>query len=146
MPEDLALVDANVLVYATYPESEHHVPARALLDRAQSGQVRLCVTSQILAEFYAVVTDSRRVTEPRQPEEAIEAVQDFLHMPGLTLLPMPADVVPRWIDLARKYPVTRGAIFDIQLVASMLANDVPRIYTFNRPHFEKLAELEVLTP
>jgi uncharacterized protein len=146
MPEEWALIDANVLVYATYPECEFYVRARALLDRAQSGEVALCVTSQVLAEFYAVVTDARRVTKPRQPLEVLKTIEDVMHMPGMSLLPTPIDVVDRWIVLARKYPVTRGAIFDVQLAATMLANGVVKIYTFNRGHFERYHELEVLTP
>jgi predicted nucleic acid-binding protein len=37
-------------------------------------------------------------------------------------------------------------IFDVQLVATMLANDVTRIYTYNRPDFERFGEVKILTP
>jgi len=75
MSANLALVDTNVLVYALYAESEHHAACRALLDRAQAGELSLCFALQTLAEFYAVVTDSRRVTVPRSPAEALAAVE-----------------------------------------------------------------------
>jgi predicted nucleic acid-binding protein len=39
MPSDLTLVDTNVLVYALYPEVEHHSASRSLLARAQAGEV-----------------------------------------------------------------------------------------------------------
>jgi len=146
MSDSAALVDTNVLVYALYPESEHHASSRAQLDKAQSGAIPLCVTLQTLLEFYAVVTDSRRVTVPRRPEEAIGVVEMILGMPGITLLPMPADAMSRLIALVRKYPVTRGAIFDLQLLATMLGNGVKTIYTFNRQHFDRFDEIEVLTP
>jgi predicted nucleic acid-binding protein len=42
--------------------------------------------------------------------------------------------------------VTGGDVFDLQLAATMLANDVPRIYTFNREDFEVFPELAVVTP
>jgi len=67
-------------------------------------------------------------------------------MPGMTLLPTPADLVARWTNLARQHAVTRGAIFDLQLVAAMLGNEVRRIYTFDTEDFERFSELEVLTP
>jgi predicted nucleic acid-binding protein len=42
--------------------------------------------------------------------------------------------------------VTGGDVFDLQLVATMQANDVHRIYTFNTQDFEVFAELTVVTP
>ena len=44
MSDELALVDTNILVYALYPEVEHHVASRSLLDRAQGGQIALCLS------------------------------------------------------------------------------------------------------
>jgi hypothetical protein len=67
-------------------------------------------------------------------------------MPGLTLLPFPLDLVSRWTALLRQHPVTGRKIFDIQLVATLLANGVRKLYTFNRSDFEPFTELEVLTP
>jgi hypothetical protein len=69
-----------------------------------------------------------------------------LALPGLLLLPTPADPVAIWTELVRRRPVQGRAIFDLQLVATMLGNDVRRIYTFNRRDFEAFSELEVLTP
>jgi len=146
MPDSPAIVDANVLVYSLYAEAEHHSSSRALLEKSQSGAIPLCVTLQTLLELYAVVTDSRRVTVPRQPEEAIGVIEMLLRIPGIRLLPVPADIVSRVVALARKYPVSRGAVFDLQLLATMLGNGIRTIYTFNRQHFERFNEIETRTP
>jgi hypothetical protein len=42
--------------------------------------------------------------------------------------------------------VTGGDVFDLQLVATILANDVQPIYTFNAKDFEPFPELAVVTP
>jgi uncharacterized protein len=144
--ETLALADTNVLVYSFFQDSEHHSASRRLLHEAQSGQLGLCVTSQVLAEFYAIVTDSRRVSNPRDPSEAIAAISDILSMTGMVLLPMPTETVARWVDLVRRTPCKRGAIFDYQLVASLLANGITRVYTFDRSDFERFPEMQVLVP
>lgn len=141
-----ALVDTNVLVYALLPEADEHAASRALFVRAQSGELALCLTPQVLAEFYAVVTDPRRVTAPQKPPEALNAIRQYLAMPSVRLLPVPEDVVTRWVKLVEDRPVTRGAVFDRQLAATMLGNGVTRIYTYNRPDFEVLEGIEVLTP
>ncbi len=146
MSDELALTDTNVLVYAYYEDSVHHTAAFGVLDQAQDGQIELCIASQVLAEFYAIVTNPRRVTAPYRPDEALGIVEEILTVPGIVLLPTPVDIVDRWLSLLRRYPVTRGAIFDLQLVATMLGNDVSRIYTFDRSHFERFDGIEVLAP
>lgn len=144
--DDLALVDTNVLVESVMASSSHHQAAAALLERAQSGDVDLCVLPQVLAEFYSVVTDPRRVSSALSVERAIEDITMFLTMPGMTELPTPTDVVSRWIELARRHNVTRGDVFDVILAAAMLGNGVRRIYTYNRQDFERFSEIQVLEP
>ena len=90
------------------------------------------------------MTNARRVPKPRSPADAIDAISDLLAF--LHVLPIPARTVGGWLDLLRRRPVTGGDVFDLQLVATMLANDVPRIYTFNAQDFEPFSELAVVTP
>jgi predicted nucleic acid-binding protein len=42
--------------------------------------------------------------------------------------------------------VTGGEIFDLQIVATMKASGISRIYTFNTEDFEVFSELEVVKP
>lgn len=60
--------------------------------------------------------------------------------------PAPVDIVARWMDLVRSYPVTGQTIFDVQLVATMLAHDVRTVYTYNRVDFEAFAQITIRTP
>lgn len=146
MPSDLALVDTNVLVYAHYEDADQHQASQELLNRAQAGDLALCIAPQVVAEFYAVVTNPRRVSSAYTSDEALDALEQVLTMPGLALLPTPVDIASRLVDLLRKYPATGGSVFDVQLVAAMLANGVTRIYTFDESDFERFDEIEVLTP
>jgi len=50
-----------VLVYAVNADAPQHAASRALLDAAGDPTVRLYVTSQILCEFYSLITNPRRV-------------------------------------------------------------------------------------
>lgn len=145
-PPDLALIDTNVLVYALFPAMPEHVASRALLDRAKSAGANLCVAPQNLIEFFAVVTDPRRVTQPKTPDVALAAIDDLLALPGLTLLLVPGDLIDRWCQLLRQSPVIRKRAFDTQLIATMLASSVTKIYTFNPADFQKFSQLQVLAP
>ena len=144
--DDLALVDTNVLIESLIEGDVHHKAAAALLERAQSGEVELCLVPQVLAEFYSVVTNPNREEMALTPDQALDAIDTFLQMPGMTELPAPPDMLSRFLELARQHKVRRGDIYDIVLAAAMLGNGVHRIYTFNRRDFERLTELEVLDP
>ena len=144
MSVEPGIVDANVLVYAMDADAPQHAASRALLQAARDPSTTLYVTSQVLCEFYSIVTNARCVPKPRSPADAIDAISDLLAF--LHVLPIPARTVGGWLDLLRRRPVTGGDVFDLQLVATMLANDVPRIYTFNAQDFEPFSELAVVTP
>ena|SRR5437879_6543167 len=146
MTNDRAMLDANLLVYAFYPKVPQHHPARQTLDQAQDENVGLCVTSQVLAEFYAVVTNPKRVNPALKPSAALQRIDEIRSLPGLVVLPLPVDVVDRWVALLRRHPVVRKRIFDVQLVATMLANGVKRIYTFNVKDFRPFPEIEAVEP
>lgn len=146
MSDERSLIDANVLVYALYADAEQHTSSRRLLDAASRGEALLCVTSQVLAEFFSIVTSPKRVSIARTPQEAISAIESILTLRGVKVLPSPDTVPGLWIDLLRRRPVSAARVFDLQLVATMLANSVRTIYTFNRRDFEVFPELEVRTP
>ena len=144
MSVEPGLADTNVLIYALDADAPHHTAARALIEAARDGATTLYVTSQILCEFYSVVTNARRVAKPRSPAEALDAISDLLTF--LHVLPVPALVVESWMGLARRHPVTGADVFDLQIAATMQANDVRRIYTFNTGDFEMIGEISVVTP
>jgi len=50
------------------------------------------------------------------------------------------------MELLRRCPVTSGEVFALQLVASMQANNVSRIDTFNGEDFTVFPELVVVVP
>lgn len=148
MSRDPTLLDTNVLIYALYKDSGYFPAARALLDQAKQDDAGFCITPQVLAEFYAVVTHPKRVTHPKSPEEALTAISAFQAMPGMVLLLIPPDIVSRWMALVRRYPrhVTNRKIFDAQLVATMLAHSVRTIFTFNVSDFSPFTEIDVIEP
>lgn len=146
MSVEPTLLDTNVLIYAFTEKAPQHQAARALLDQAKEEAANLVIVPQIVSEFYAVATNPRQMVQARQPHEVVEAIRLLLDFPGITLLPTPPDVVTRWLKLVEHRPITGQKIFDTQLVATMLSNDVRRIYTFNTADFEIFEEIEVIQP
>jgi uncharacterized protein len=144
MSVEPGIIDANVLVYAMDADAPQHAASRALLEAARDTSATLYVTSQILCEFYSIVTNARRVPKPRSSADALTAISGLLAF--LHVLPIPVHAVEGWLSLLRRHPVTGGDIFDLQIVATMQANGIHRIYTFNSDDFEAFPELAVVTP
>jgi hypothetical protein len=48
--------------------------------------------------------------------------------------------------LVRLHPVTGADVFDLQIVATMRANDVQRIHTFNIRDFEMIGGISAGAP
>jgi predicted nucleic acid-binding protein len=115
------IVDTNVLVYALDADAPQHEAVEA----AREASTTLFVNSQILCEFYSVVTNPRRVSKPRSAADAVAAISGLLGF--LHVLPVPARAVDVWLDLLRRHPVTGGDVFDLQIVATMQANGIQRI-------------------
>ena len=88
------MIDANILVYAVDVDAPQHAACRHLLETARDPATTLYLTSQILCEFYSVITNPRRVAAPRTPAEALAAISALLKLPGIHVLPATARTVP----------------------------------------------------
>jgi predicted nucleic acid-binding protein len=146
MAVEPGVVDANILAYAINADTPQHAVSRALLDAARDPAVKLYVTSQILCEFYSLITNPKRVVTATTPANAVEMIAALLAWPGLRVLPAPASVVSRLVELLKQRPVKGGDVFDLQIVATMQANNIQRIYTFNTADFQVFPELTVVAP
>lgn len=143
---EVALLDTNVLVYAVDESSPFHKDSKNIRDNALLGNIALCICPQVLMEFFAILTDSRRVKNPGEPDAVIEEIEKYLSSKNIAKIYPEEDTLPKTIELLRKYKLRRQTVFDAQLVATMLSNNVTRIYTYNEDDFLKFEEVEVLTP
>jgi predicted nucleic acid-binding protein len=78
MSVEPGIVDANVLAYATNADAPLHAASRAWLEAARDPSTTLYVTSQVLCEFYSVITNPRRVAAACSPKEALRIISALL--------------------------------------------------------------------
>jgi len=143
---ELALLDTNILIYNHQALSKFHSTSRAILEKGLRGELKLCVCPQVLLEFYTVVTNPRRVTHPINSEEAAEEIERYLRAKTITKIYPKADLLEITVELLKKYGAKEKEIFDLQLAATMLSNNVTRLYTYNRDDFIRIKEIDVLAP
>jgi predicted nucleic acid-binding protein len=78
MSVEPGIVDTNVLLYALDADAPQHEAARASREAGREASTTLFVSSQILCEFYSIVTNPRRVSKPRSAADAVAAISGLL--------------------------------------------------------------------
>jgi len=141
----LILIDTNVLVYAINVDSPQHAVCRALVEAVRSRKVNGVLAPQILLEFYAVVTNRRRIEKPLDPVTAWEQVDALrLIFPLLDAGNKALDNLN--IEINHGLKVRGSGIFDAFLVAQMRACGVSVLCTCNTKDFTGYKGIVVQMP
>lgn len=144
MNSQLVLIDTNILIYASDESSVFQEKARRFLEKKLPFK-NLCLTIQNLTEFYAIVTNPKRVKNSLNQNQAIRAIKSYLNS-GLfqIIIPKPATVF-RITALLDKYLIKNREIHDLHLAAVMMDNEVKTIYTADTKIFNRLG-LRAINP
>jgi predicted nucleic acid-binding protein len=139
------LLDTNLLLRL----SDQASPDRALTEQAilklrVNGDL-LCITTQNLMEFWAVVTRPTNVNGYGwSTQEAAAEVQyllkKFVHLPD------PPDVLQHWLALVSQYDIKGRRTHDARLAAVMLAHGITHLLTFNTGDFASFTNISLVHP
>jgi predicted nucleic acid-binding protein len=140
-----ALVDTNVLIYATLAADPRHQRAQEVLALRNRAGVELFISVQNLAEMYPNLTGPKN-QPPDSPALAREKIQAISRLRGLIVLPLTLDSVHRALDLCVAGGITRQKYFDQQLAALMLRENIPVILTENDKDFSSIAGISPINP
>jgi len=131
------LLDSNLLIYAYNIDS---------VENALNCDIDAYVADKNLFEFFAVITDPKRVSKPLTVHEAIKVIKVYQESNYLKILHTSPQTHVKAFELAEEYNISKQDIFDVVLVAIMLENDVHCIYTRNDQHFKIFDFLTVINP
>ncbi len=140
------LIDSNILVYAANEDSPHQKLASGIMDKATTGKINACLAYQTLYEFYAIITDPKRVESPILPKEAQETIRLYMMASNVKKIFSQKTNLQNTLSLLKKYETSKQNIFDLVLIATMMDNGVEGIYTANEAHFKQFEFLEVINP
>lgn len=143
--DGIVFLDANILVYAANKDSPYHADAKRVIEQINAGEIASCLSSQVLAEFYATVTSPKKMSQPLNSREAAEAVEGYLES-HITKFYIRENTMMLALELTKRYRIRGLGFFDAQIVATMLENGVRTIYTANEEDFRRFEEIEVVNP
>jgi predicted nucleic acid-binding protein len=128
------LADTNLLLRLADPASPHHHVASNALARLLARGDEVYLTPQNFIEFWAVAT---RPVEANgfgwSRERTMQEVADL--QARFPLLPDSPEILTRWLDLVRQFPVSGKRVHDARLVAVLHAYAIEHLITFNTSDF-----------
>ncbi len=140
------LLDTNILVHAYNKSSPNQKEAADIVRKAMQGEIEACLTSQVLYELFAVVTNSKRVEKPLSSKEATDLCIDLWECNEIEKL-NPSGVAPTEVfKLTQKLKLTRAKIFDCAIAVTAKENGIEVIYTENVDDFKGYAFVKALNP
>ncbi|MFO7837582.1 MAG: PIN domain-containing protein [Candidatus Thorarchaeota archaeon] len=140
------LLDTNIFVHAHNHASPHQEKAAGVLHEALDGQLEVCITSQILYEFFSVVTNIRRVHHPLTTDQAANICQDLWISGAIEIIEPQITTSSLVFELVRKHGISGAELFDCVLAAIAKENHVKILLTENVRDFEKYEFLTIRNP
>lgn len=113
----LILVDANVLLYAYFPESPHHPRCRAWIEATLSGAVPVRLSWLTILAFARIATAPRVFRRPFGIDEAATIVSTWLRRSSVAVLEPGERYWPILRELLVSAQVTGPLVMDAALAA-----------------------------
>lgn len=132
-------IDTNILIFATSSTSPFNVDARNMLKQFLLNGDELVINTQVLREYMCNMTEYQFDTR-----DAIERnVERFQQM---TVVSDGMNIFQRWLQLVQQFRVSGKAVYDCNIVATMIENGVTEILTYNVKDFARYHSLVTVLP
>lgn len=139
------LLDTNILLCLANSHAPGHAAAQSAVARLLAGGERLAVAPQVLFEFWSVATRPVEMNGLGMPTAQTLAEVEAIRARFL-LLAEPPTVIDFWLEIVASNDLKGKRIHDAHLLATMKANGVTLLLTFNAADFPTDPSVTILTP
>ena len=145
MRDPRPMVDTNILVYAHNQDSPYFNQAKSVL----AGLIDnggFSISTLVSFEFFAVITNGRKVEAPLSSETALCVIDDMIESENIDVLHVNDDY--DFFQWLRNYIKTtkRYQIYDTFIAYAMFQNEMTELYTNNTKDFKKFDFIEAVNP
>jgi predicted nucleic acid-binding protein len=135
MAADPVFIDTNVLVAASVSAHPSHGVASAYLARLAADGAPACISGQVCREFLVVFTRQPVAGRVFTADEALAALDTWLS--ACMVFAETEAVLTELLELVRRHDVKGKQVHDANIVATMRANGLTRLATFNVADFAR---------
>lgn len=139
------LADTNLWLRAADPDAKQHVVAiESLKELARQGHL-ICLSAQVLIEYWAVVTRPKDANglgwSTSKAEQEIEQLRS-----SYPFLIDRQEIFPNWLKLVRDHDIKGKRTHDARIAAVMAAHRVEYLLTLNGGDFSSFPHVRVIDP
>ena len=138
-------IDTNILIYAHDNSSPFQTQALHLLENILVRSV-VAVAELSLREFYAVVTDGRKLNNPFSIDEAKDIISDIYASPKFFVCSTNQETWLNGYELVDKYNISRYRLDDLLIALTLADGGAEIIYTANIKDFKKFDFIQPIHP
>ncbi len=132
-------IDTNILIYANVATAPFHEQALNAIKAAHRSERPLWISRQIEREFIAARTRPQTFAQPSIPNIVIERIHYLEER--FQVADDTAAVTEQLVKLMANFNVGGKQVHDANIVATMLAYDIPCLLTHNAKDFERFGEV-----
>jgi toxin-antitoxin system PIN domain toxin len=140
----LILLDANILLYAYWPRSEHHDRARKWLEATVTSGSPVWLSWPGILAFLRISTDARLSARPMRMKDAAAAITALLEQSNISVLSPESDHWRIFSSLLEKAQVRGALVTDAHLAALALEHGAS--LATNDLDFRRFNGLKLLYP
>ncbi|NVM05179.1 MAG: type II toxin-antitoxin system VapC family toxin [Candidatus Helarchaeota archaeon] len=134
---EIAFIDSNIIIFANIKNSPDHAKSLALLEKALKGEFIGCINPIIAIEAHY------KLMKYIDSSEAKYRINSLLDSFKLRFFSITKGTLKKGFDIS---DINKIATNDSIIIASMLENNVNKIYTDNEIDFKKYPKIKVVNP
>ncbi|MCP4935599.1 MAG: PIN domain-containing protein [bacterium] len=138
MDDSPLFIDTNILVYANIIETPFHEQALAAINTAHDAGRAIWISRQVIREYLVTLTRPQ-VFENLPRATVLEQIDQFFER--FQVADDTAAVSEQLIKLMGDFKIGGKQVHDANIVASMLAYDIPCLLTHNVKDFQRFEEV-----
>ena len=137
-------VDTNILIRATITSAPLHAQARTNLDELAESGAELWISPQVIREYMSNVTREQSYSQAIPMAQVLEQIQRF--RTSFRVAEETTAVLDQMLALAAAVPLRGKQVHDVNIVAVMLAYQIPQLLTHNTADFKQFSNLIRIIP
>ena len=139
-------LDTNILVHVSLEDydKEKYKKSQAILKKFYQEEYQIYISTQIIREFYAVVTNAKYLKNPLTPKQAIDQIKYFQKQ--FNVLSIDNNVISELMKLTVEHNIKAQKIHDTTIAATMIQYGIKNILTYNKKDFENFKKIKVAIP
>ena len=135
---DRVFLDTNIVLRALLSQMDLHTDVDAMVKKMTREGKEFWISGQIIREFMVQATHPRTLQVPLTINDVVRELE--LVKPLFTVADETSVVRDTLIQLVKQYPIQGKQIHDANIVATMLAHNIPNLFTLNVADFKRFAD------